>query len=49
LPFKVLAGISGELAHLDSDTSNELFETLDRWNVYLEHWNSKDFQVPPCP
>lgn len=38
-----------EMAHLDSDASNELFDTLERWEAVLKHRKSLDFQVPPCP
>ena len=37
------------VAHLDSETSNELFEVLADWNTYLEHRKSADFPVQPCP
>jgi len=36
------------VVRLDSETSNELFETLEAWNTLLEHPKSSDFQVPPC-
>jgi hypothetical protein len=52
LVFKVLGQISGgemRLARLDSDTSNQLVEELERWVDYLEHRKSYDFPVPPCP
>jgi hypothetical protein len=39
----------GEVASLDGDTSNELFETLATWNTLLEHRRSDDQAVPPCP
>lgn len=37
------------MAHLDGDTSNELFEVLADWNTQLEHLRSNDPPVPPCP
>jgi hypothetical protein len=38
-----------QMARLDGETSNELFETLAEWNAVLEHRKPSGFQVPPCP
>ncbi len=44
-----LCGNRRNVTRLDGEASNELFETLADWNIYLEHRKSHDFQVPPCP
>lgn len=37
------------MARPPSAVSNELFNTLAQWNAFLEHRQSHDLQVPPCP
>lgn len=47
--FRVrLSQIWSEMARLDGETSNELFEVLADWNTQLEHLRRKP-PVPPCP
>ncbi len=40
---------NSEMARLDGETSNQLFEVLSDWNAQLEHLRFNEPPVPPCP
>ncbi len=49
LPFKLYADLSwwDNMARLDGETSNRLFETLEDWNAYLERLAPHFDEVAP--